>query len=114
VPIPCKGVLDIQAEGTIEVLSAATGRFSMGIMVNGVAPSNKNNCSITTGAAVGDRATWSLRYVQAVTTVDAETMQRVQVTANKLAGASHDMKRCRVTVRFVPDTDDVNMTTPYF
>lgn len=114
VPIPCAGYIEVRAEGTIEVLSAATGRFSMGVMIDGVAPTNKNNCSVTTGAVVGDRAPWSLSYMQAVTQVDANYMPRIQITANKLAGASHDMKRCKVIVRFIPDDINVNISTPYW
>ncbi len=113
-PITCKGWLDVIWEGTIENLSAATGRFQVGITLDGGAVSNRSTESVTTPAATGDRTNFVCSARIPVTTVDAAYVPRIQATINKMTGASHDLKRSRITVRFLANDPRVNNQTPYF
>lgn len=113
-PITCKGWLDVTVEGTIENLSAATGRYQIGITLDGGAVANRTTESVTTPAGNGDRTNFSCSARIPISTVDASYVPRVQATVNKLAGAAHDLKRSRITVVFVPNDPRVNNQTPYF
>lgn len=113
-PITCKGWLDVTVEGTIENLSAATGRFQIGITLDGGVVSNRTTESVTTPAGNGDRTNFSCSARIAISTVDASYVPRIQATVNKQTGASHALKRCRIIVRFVANDPRVNNQTPYF
>ena len=113
-PVTCKGRLDVTVEGTIENLSAAIGRYSVGIILDGGAVSNGTTESVTTSALNGERTNFVCSARFEITTVDATYVPKIQATVNKLTGASHNLKRSRMTVRFTPHDIEVNNYTPFF
>lgn len=113
-PITCKGWLVVRLEGTMEVLSAATGRFQAGVTLDGAAITNGTSESFTTSATVGDRINFSCSYPFFISTVDASYVPRISGTLNKLAGASHNLKRSRIIVEFIAHDGEVNNFTPSF
>ena len=113
-PVTCKGWLDVTVEGTIENLSAAIGRYSIGIILDGGAVTNVTTESVTTSALNGERTNFTCSARFEITTVDATYVPKIQATINKLTGASHNLKRSRMTVRFTPRDTEVNNYTPFF
>lgn len=113
-PVTCKGYLDVTVEGTIENLSAATGRFQIGITLDGATVSNRTSESVTTPAVSGERTNFSCSARFEITTVDATYVPRIRATANKLAGAAHNLKRSRITVVFTPADPRVVAASPTF
>ena len=113
-PVTCKGYLDVTVEGTVENLSAATGRYQIGITLDGSAVTNRASESFTTSAVTGDRANFSCSARFEITTVDATYVPRIRATANKLAGAAHNLKRSRITVVFTPADPRVVAASPTF
>lgn len=113
-PMTCKGWLDVTFEGTVENLSAATARIQVGVTLDGAAINNRTSESFTTSATNGERTNFTVSSRFAISTVDATYIPRVTATINKLAGASHNLKRSRMIVRFVPNDIEVNNYTPSF
>lgn len=113
-PMTCKGWLDVTFEGTVENLSAATARIQVGVTLDGAAINNRTSESFTTSATNGERTNFTVSSRFAISTVDATYVPRITATINKLAGASHNLKRSRVIVRFVPNDTEVNNYTPFF
>lgn len=113
-PVTCKGWLDVTVEGTLECLSAAIGRYSVGIILDGGSVTNRSTESVTTSAATGERAPFACSARFYISTVDATYVPKIQATINKAAGASHNLKRSRMTVRFTPHDAEVNNYTPFF
>ena len=114
-PVTCKGWLDVYFEGTIESLSANAIRYSFGVSLDGGAIVNSRSMSVTSSAVNGGRVTVTLTARFLITTVDATYVPRIQITANRLdAAASHNLKRSRVIVRFVPNDIEANNYTPFF
>jgi len=113
-PVTCKGWLDVTVEGTIECLSAAIGRYSVGIILDGGSVSNRTTESVTTPALNGERTNFTCSARFYISTVDATYVPRIQATINKSTGASHNLKRSRITVRFTPHDIEVNNYTPFF